>query len=239
MAPANNKGSQAFLLVLLLWAAANALSYFARSDGWGNLLGQSPQNSQAIGFPWLIWQEGGTLGSYNRLALFGNVAAALLTASIAWIVAGRLTNPRLPAPSDDTGAKSQGPRPRRALQFQIRTLLALVVIEAIVLGGIRMYGDGRPALLAAIYLVGPSLLLAVAWRLRDVIPAHRNLALVLLGTLFVPAAAALGESIEGIHDFTRGLLGLFVCWVPQCVLFSALLMAFGCPTEQLRSRPRN
>ncbi len=215
--------SPAFLLVLLIWAAANALSYFFRSDGWGNLLGQSPQNGVAIGVPWLVWREGGVIGDYSRLALLGNVVVALLSAAVAhglvaWF-AGRSN--RAPALAAATMATQP---PGRALQFQLRTLLGLVVVEAVVLGGIRSYGDARPALLAAIYVLGPTVLLAVAWRLRDVIPAHRNLAITLVGLLFVPAAAALGESIEGIGDFTRGLLGLFVCWVPQCVFLAVLLV---------------
>ena len=239
MVRANDPATRAFLLVLLLCAAANALSYFVRSDGWGNLLGQTPQNSQAIGFPWLIWQEGGALGTYNRLALIADLLAAFLTASLAWMVAGWLTKRRLALPSDDSGHDPDEVCPGRALQFQIRTLLALVVIEAVVLGAIRTYGDARPALLATIYVFGPSLLLAVAWRLRDIVPAHRNLALVVTGLLFVPAAAILGESIEGIRDFTRGLLGLFVCWVPQCVFLAVLLVAFGSRSVLLRSRQRN
>ncbi|NLS94763.1 MAG: hypothetical protein GXX96_21625 [Planctomycetaceae bacterium] len=229
MVRSNRTAAQAFLLVLLLWAAANAVSYFVRSDGWGNLLGQAPQNGEAIGVPWLIWSGGGAFGTShnNWLALLGNTAVTLLSAVAAYAAVARFTRrfpdvAKLPDEKADTHSRS----PRRALQFRLRTLLALVVVEAIVLGGIRSYGDARPALLAAIYLLGPSLLLAVAWRLRDVIPTHRNLALLLVGLLFVPAAAVLGESIEGIRDFTRGLLGLFVCWVPQCVLLAVVISAF-------------
>lgn len=226
----NETASRAFLLVILFWAAANVLSYFVRSDGWGDLLGQAPQTTEAIGFPWLIWQEGGTLGNYSRLALVGNVVIALLSALAAAEIAAWLARRR-----DQDVAVGDLHRDReasqhsagRALQFRIRTLLALVVVEAIILGGIRSYGDARPALLAAIYLLGPSVLLAVGWRLRDVVPTHRNVALVVVGFLFVPAAAFLGESIEGIGDFTRGLLGLFVCWVPQCVLLVVLFTTFS------------
>lgn len=236
MVRSQTAASQAFLLVFLLWAAANALSYFVRSDGWGDLLGQSPQNVQAIGFPWLIWSENGSYGSVNYFALLGSVAAALFAAGIAYGIVRALTaHDVIPASESEPAA----PQPGRALQFQLRTLLALVVVEAVILGGIRMYGDARPALLAAIYLLGPSLLLAVAWRLRDVIPTHRNLALAIVGFLFVPAAAVLGESIDGIHDFTRGLLGLFVCWVPQCVLLAALIMALRCRPAFLRTPQRN
>jgi hypothetical protein len=236
MVRSRTPASQVFLLVFLLWAAANALSYFVRSDGWGDLLGQSPQNAQAIGFPWLIWSEDGSYGSVNYFALLGNVATALLAAGMAYGIVAALTG------HDAISASGSGPaasQPGRALQFQLRTLFALVLVEAVILGGIRMYGDARPALLAAIYLLGPSLLLAVAWRLRDVTPTHRNLALAIVGFLFVPAAAVLGESIDGIHDFTRGLLGLFVCWVPQCVLLATLIMALRCRPAFLRTPQRN
>jgi hypothetical protein len=236
MVRSKTAASQAFLLVFLLWATANALSYFVRSDGWGDLLGQSPQNAQAIGFPWLIWSEGGAYGTVNYFALLGSVATALLAAGMAYGILRALTaHDAIPASESEPVA----PQPGRALQFQLRTLFALVVVEAVILGGIRMYGDARPALLAAIYLLGPSLLLAVAWRLRDVIPTHRNLALAIVGFLFVPAAGVLGESIDGIHDFTRGLLGLFVCWVPQCVLLAALIMALHCRPAFLRTPQRN
>ncbi len=236
MVRSRTPASQVFLLVFLLWAAANALSCFVRSDGWGDLLGQSPQNAQAIGFPWFIWSEDGSYGSVNYFALLGSVATALLAAGMAYgIVAALTANDTVPA----SGREPVATQPGRALQFQLRTLLALVVVEAVILGGIRMYGDARPALLAAIYLLGPSLLLAVAWRLRDVTPTHRNLALAIVGFLFVPAAAVLGESIDGIHDFTRGLLGLFVCWVPQCVLLVTLIMALRCRPAFLRTPQRN
>ncbi len=230
MVRSNTPAARALLLVLLIWAAANALSYFFHSDGWGNLLGQSPQNGQAIGVPWVIWSEGGSFGAnhYSRLALLGNATAALLTAAtayalVAWLMRHGEVDPSAP---EEASLKTTESPPGRALQFRIRTLLALAAIEAIILGGIRSLGDARPALLAAIYLLGPSLLLAVGWRLRDVNRTHRNLALLIAGFLFVPAAAVLGESIEGIHDFTRGLLGLFVCWVPQCVLLAAVIMSF-------------
>jgi len=230
MVRSNTAASRAFLLVLLLWAAANALSYFFHSDGWGNLLGQSPQNGQAIGVPWVIWSEGGSFGAnyYSRIALLGNATTALLTAAMAHVLVARFLRHGRVDPSAHEGAslETSEPCPGRALQFQIRTLLALAVVEAIILGGVRSLGDARPALLAAIYLLGPSLMLAVAWRLRNVIPTHRNLVLFITGFLFVPAAAVLGESIEGIHDFTRGLLGLFVCWVPQCVLLAVVIMTF-------------
>ncbi len=220
--------SQAFLWVIVLWAAANAVSYFVRSDGWGNLVGQSPQNRQAIGAPWLVWQEGGPLGAAGQLALVGNVAVGLLSAAGASFLVVRFPALRRLLPSSPGESEAEGvvSHPGRALQFRIRTLLGLVVVEAVILGGIRSYGDARPALLAAIYLLGPSVLLAVAWRLRDVIPAHRNAAIALVGFLFVPAAAVLGESIDGIRDFTRGLLGLFVCWVPQCVVLAGGFLIF-------------
>ena len=227
MVRSTSAGSQAFLWVVVLWAAANAVSYFARSDGWGNLLGQSPQNRQAIGAPWLVWQEGGPLGAAGQLALVGNVAVGLLSAAGASFLVVRFPALRRILPSSFGEEESQGVAGTgRALQFRIRTLLGLVVVEAVILGGIRSYGDARPALLAAIYLLGPSVLVAVAWRLRDVIPAHRNVAIALIGFLFVPAAAVLGESIDGIRDFTRGLLGLFVCWVPQCVLLAGGFLVF-------------
>lgn len=62
-------------------------------------------------------------------------------------------------------------------------------------------------------------------------PLHRNLALAAIVLLCIPAAAALGETIHGIHDFTKGIFGLFVFWVPECVLTLIVLLGI----EKIRS----
>ena len=40
--------------------------------------------------------------------------------------------------------------------------------------------------------------------------------------LLVVAAAVLGETIETINDFTKGIFGTFVFWIPQCTLIALL-----------------
>lgn len=66
--------------------------------------------------------------------------------------------------------------------------------------------------------------------MRDVVPLHRNLTLAAIVLLCIPAAA-LGETIHGIHDFTKGIFGLFVFWVPECVLTLIVLLGI----EKIRS----
>ena len=65
-----------FFAGALFCAALNALSYFFRSDGWGNLLGTTPQHREALGFPLQIWESGNSYGGY-----FADYRAVLLNAA--------------------------------------------------------------------------------------------------------------------------------------------------------------
>ncbi len=41
------------------------------------------------------------------------------------------------------------------------------------------------------------------------------------------AAAVAAEQHPDIKDFTKGLMGIFVCWTPQVVLFAVIGAYFG------------
>lgn len=49
----------------MLVGAANALSFFVRSKGWGGLLGERNPQDEAIGFPLMIWEEAGGYGAHS------------------------------------------------------------------------------------------------------------------------------------------------------------------------------
>ena len=214
-----------FTCMLLAWATLNALSYFLRSDGWGNLLGSQPDAAEAIGFPWIVWEEGPGLSStridlvmLSADAALGIICSVLAGLATAGCKGNAVRSSPLPCPPAAVAASP------RKLQFSLRTLLMAAVVEALVFGVIQASVEARPVLLLLLYLLGPLLIIGVAYRLREVVPLHRNLALSAIVLLSIPAAAALGETIHGIHDFTKGIFGLFVFWVPECVLILIVLL---------------
>ena len=214
-----------FTCMFLAWATLNALSYFVRSDGWGNLLGSQPDAAEAIGFPWIIWAEGPGLSSsrVDPIMLAADAVLGIACSILAGLVAlkcKRITIWFSPIPCPPATV----PTSPRNLQFSLRALLMVAVVEALVFGVIRASVEARPVLLLLVYLLGPLLIIGVANRLRDVVPLHRNLALAAIVVLCIPVVAALGETIHGIDDFTKGIFGLFVFWVPECVLILLVLL---------------
>ena len=213
----------AFTSSLLVWATLNSLSYFARSGGWGNLVGTEPQAIEAIGFPWVIWGEGGACGSrfMSGAAMAGDAALAVAASlavglATAWLAARR-----------PCGEPSQTPLPpeaTRRFQFSLRTMLISTAAVAFVLSLVRSEVNALAILLLIVYLFGPSILLVVAHLSRRMVPLDRGILLAVTGLALVVAAAVLGEVIDGIHDFTRGIMGLFVSWVPQCLLMLIVLL---------------
>ena len=215
-----------FTCMLLAWATLNALSYFLRSDGWGNLLGSQPDAAEAIGFPWIVWEEGPGLSStridlvmLSADAALGIICSVLAGLATAGCKGNAVRSSPLPCPPAAVAASP------RKLQFSLRALLMAAVVEGLVFGVIQASVEARPVLLLLVYLLGPLLIVGVAYRLRGVVPLHRNLALAAIVLLCIPAAAALGETIHGIRDFTKGIFGLFVFWVPECVLILIVLLA--------------
>ena len=215
----------AFTCTLLAWATLNAVSYFVWSDGRGNLLGNRPDAAEAIGVPWVVWEEGPgvTSSEIDLVALAANVALGVFCSVLVGLAAAPFGRPgaaSLPSPSPTPAI----PTAPRKLQFSLRALLMVAVVEALVFGAIRASVEARPVLLLLIYLFGPLLIVGVAHRLRNVVPLHRNLALAAIVLLSIPAVAVLGETIDGIRDFTKGIFGLFVFWVPECALISIVLL---------------
>ncbi len=214
-----------FTCVLIAWATLNAISYFVWSEGWGNLLGTQPDASEAIGVPRIVWEEGPGVSSseIDSDALAANGAIGVFCSILAGLAAARFVRTSGPLPETPPPTPAV-PKVPRKLQFSLRALLMVAVVEALVFGAIRASVEARPVLLLLIYLLGPLVIVGVAHRLRDVVPMQRNLALAAIVLLCVPAVAVLGETIEGIGDFTKGIFGLYIFWVPECALILIVLL---------------
>lgn len=222
----------AFLLgafwTLLFFAALNAVSYFFRSDGFGDLVGARPQNAEAIGLPKEIWREpphsrsehidGGALLFNIGVWLTVSVPGGLLV-MVAFGV--RLTNAIIRLSIRKYRHSSQQPR---RLQFSLRTLMLLTAVVAVVVAGARRSVPLRRALLGTIYLCGPWIIVTASWLSRRLVAGHRRVVVYGTITLLLAATILLGLTLPGIDDFVRVLLGVYVCWVPQCVFFGALAL---------------
>lgn len=202
---------------LLGWATVIALSYFVRSGGWGNLLGTRPGAVEAIGVPWVIWVAGQPYGRVGTLLADAGIGLLVgVVAGVAWMRFGS----RYARASTGGELLSEGTSPflPRQFQFRLRTLFGVTAMLAVLLAVGRTAVTARPVLLAIVYFLGPSLILAVWYRLRRVRSAYRNGVVIAATLLLVLAAAVLGQSIHSINDFTKGIFGTFVFWTPQWAL---------------------
>lgn len=76
-----------FLSVLLVFAAANFVSYYVRTD--------MPGAADAIrraGFPFLVWEDGGFVyrHHFSHWALWGNIAVAAFLGTVAGVLLRKL-----------------------------------------------------------------------------------------------------------------------------------------------------
>ncbi len=51
-----------FMVGILISGSLTAVSYFFRSERGGNLLGTTPEQYEALGFPCTLWETGNTYG---------------------------------------------------------------------------------------------------------------------------------------------------------------------------------
>jgi hypothetical protein len=205
---------------LMLFATANCLSYFYWSSGWGNLLGTRDDQPVGIGFPFLIWHNG---FSYPDPVmrwgyLFANILVAVIgAAAIGWCFSGiKLKG----APSSASSTRPQ------FFQFNIGELLLMTVVVAAVLAVAGPALDWGTATLKTVYLVGPLLIGWLSLLLRRLPARTGDMVGLLFGLAMIVVAGIVSERLNGIRDFTRGLMGVFVFWVPQLFVFITMMVGW-------------
>lgn len=174
-------------------------------------------------------------------ALYGNVFAALAFALLAGAFTAFGTRPlnRLAEPLEQKLRDSEQEQSVN-VQFSIRSLLVAMVVAAMIAGLWRSAVAGRPETLIAIYILGPLVLVGVAMAPRNIPWQQRVVILVPLTLLLIGAAIGIGGRLPSPREFDQVLLGIFICWTPQCVLgalavtlatfaFEAYLLRFGDP----------
>ena len=213
-----------FLVGILICGSLNAASYFFRSEGWGNLLGTAPSHREAMGFPCLLWESGNAYGGY-----FVDVGSLCVDALFA-VAAGSLGGVLMVHHRDrlnrlvDRFEQAAEARQSR-WQVSLRGLLVATGLAALIAAGARYALAGRPEVLGGIYLLGPWLLVLIAFVPMGVSWQQRVYVLIPAAALLMAGAVAAGAMLKPKLEFDKVLMGIFVCWTPQSVLAAAGLTA--------------
>jgi hypothetical protein len=214
-----------FAVGVLTCASLNALSYFARSEGGGNLLGTRPKHRESLGFPFEMWESGNAYGG-----LFVDITGLLMNASFGALVGalcGALTV-RYREPLNHMVEEFENQisgQASRNVQFSMGGLLIATGLAALVAAATRYALEGRAEVLGLIYLLGPWLLVVVAFLPLGLSWQNRVFILVPMALLLMAAAVGTGLAIEPKLEFDKVLLGVFVCWTPQSALAALALSA--------------
>jgi hypothetical protein len=212
-----------FAVGILISGSLNALSYFFRSQGWGNLLGTAPRHHESIGFPCVLWETGNTYGGYfvDFLGLLGNFLFAAAVGAACGLITLRHRERlnRLVEQFDEAVERQT----RARVQFSLRGLFAATALAALVAAGARYALDGRAEVLGAIYLLGPWILVLIAFLPMGLTWQQRVFVLIPAALLLMAAAVVIGVNLKQKIEFDMVLLYIFVCWTPQSALAAIAL----------------
>ncbi|MDA8563861.1 hypothetical protein N9L06_05350 [Mariniblastus sp.] len=207
----------------LLMAAVNAVSYFFRTGGFGTLLGYEPMPTEAIGFPMEIWNENKTYRGFivDYRAMGINLLVALLPGVLFGMI-GVWFRDSFNQHIHEFEEKEANSK-RLSLQFSTKTLLILTTVVAVAVAALSTWRESRITL-AAIYLLSPALLIALAMLPDSIRWYWRALLLVIVAKATIGIGIASGMSL-GV-PFEKVMFGIFVCWVPQSVFAAFLITAW-------------
>ncbi len=212
--------NQVPIVCVLIFVGLSSLSYFWWSDSWGTVLGTTGR-PVGIGFPLLTWHNG--IGyELPQIRIAAGVANILIGASvsmaIAYAVVRFLTTRDYHEKKDKISESNSNPQ----FQFSLKAILISTAVVAIVLALAGPFDVPMIAGLKVVYLAGP---LIVAW-LSVVIPNSKWRSAIVIGATLgmIVAAGVLSQSANEIRDFTKGLMGVFVCWTPQFALLVMFTM---------------
>ena len=213
------------LIGVLISGSLNAVSYFFRSDRGGNLIGTATGHRESLGFPCELWESGNAYGGLF-VDVWGLSANAVFTAIVA-VVLGLVTlayRARLNRLVEEL-EQSVTVQSRGSVQFSMRGLLLATALAAMLATAVRYALAGRAEVLGFIYLLGPWVLVLVAFLPLGLSWQQRVYILIPMTLLLMAAATVIGMSLKPIVEFDKVLLGFFICWTPQCALAAIVLTA--------------
>lgn len=202
---------------VLINGTCNAVSYFVRTPGWGALLGDRSQ-AEAIGFPLQIWHSHNYQHVYSleNPGFLPNLVFSLTVALLCGAIAASVARPLERFLRKLEGEAQEEER----FQFSLRGMLFFTFVASVASLIARGLASS-PYALAAIYVLGPVSLVAVAmlprglrWQQRVAILGPGSLLLIIL-------AIVVGMTLD--VDAEKILLGIYVCWTPQSFLAAVAL----------------
>ena len=215
-----------FLSVVLFFAALNACSFFLRTSyPWQRLIGRTrgillESYDLEIGFPLnVVFRPGlGLVDGEQWVAFVGNVLCAIVVAAFYATNLGSRSKLSRSASEVD---KVSSNRWQWQLRFRLIHMLTITTVTAVLLGLFARAPEPSLRALTLIYLAGPCALVWAFYALRYW-PKSRSF--VLLTVVALLAGAAAKFAVEVFGDFTFGLFGVFVCWLPQ--LLAIIVVVF-------------
>lgn len=215
---------------VILVAAANALSYFVRSQSIADLIGSKQDVQEAMGFPFKIWDEGTVFRNaiYVDYAMVGlNLLVGLVLGTVLGIAAVCLRHR-----FNGWVAEFERKNPnvgRLKVQFSVKSMLLITTIAAVLIATLTRW-NGTPEVLIAIYFLGPIALLSIAMLPSKIHWQHRAAIVSLMAVGMIGIAISSGMLLKVPID--RVLLGIFVSWTPQSA-FGAFLLTVGLTIQLL------
>lgn len=225
-----------FLVGLMVIGAANAISYFVLSDGYSNLIGLKADEQERIGFPFEVWQRGKTYGTnlINFAAFYKNGAAGAGLGLFLGLVALRSKNSLngiaekvlraelTLVDSIETHEPTSQPE-SSGNQFSLGGLMVGTMVVAVIVGlATKLRPD--PRVMAAIFFCSPIVMIGVTMLPRRWSLHFRMAALTVLAVSSIGVAIAVGYGLG--MPFDEVLMGIFICWTPQGVIGTLLLVTW-------------
>ena len=206
----------------LLAGASNAVSYFFRSEGFGNLFDKAGKTREVIGFPWEIWEAGQIYNGFyvDYVALGYNCLFGIGVGIVIGLILMSQTK-RLNLLVDQV--EEEHPLEHGNLQFSLRGIFGAMILASVCAAVAGKFG-AHPMVLGAIYFFGPLALILFAFIPQRISWQQRVAILTPAAITMIFVAVAGGVSLG--MEFDRVLIGIFICWTPQGA-FAALALTLG------------
>lgn len=208
----------------LVVAAMNAASYFLRSSSIAALFEGHVQASEAIGFPFEIWsttsRQGPLYVDYTMMILNGLVGVAI---GLGFGAVAAVFSSQLEKWMHDFKTQSTERAANSKFQFSMVGLMGATAIVGLYLGALTQWGGTRE-LLWIVYLLGPAMLIGVAFLPRGIRWQSRCV-IVAIASVIVIAGAIWSGNLREV-EFDRVMMGIYVFWTPQSA-FAAIILLVG------------
>ncbi len=223
---------QGFCIAFLLIAAGNAASYFWRSASFGLLFDGNLRSNEAIGFPFEVWSANSEFGPLyvNYLMMGVNGLFGSIVGLVLGVLAMKLPR-QLDAMISDFEKQSNLHKRTVSFQFSMFGLMGATAIIGLLVAGVTQWAGTRE-LLWFVYLLGPALLIGIAFLPQGLHWQSRSLILILVAAIII-AGAIWSGNLRGM-EFDRVLMGIFVFWTPQSAI-AAFLLLVGFIAQRLQS----